>query len=259
MNTVSVRLGGASRRDYVKLGFLFVAPFFFTLIAPHAAAASTYRWHANASGNWNDTANWTVTSGPAGAGYPNLPGDAAVFDTLTGVKTIAIPDAVTVTAGRLSFAIAANGDRVEVVSQGSGRIILDNAGADAVIASAGDGQGSVSGIQLNANLIVEAENRARLNAISEAGGARNVTITGGGDVSFGTAPNTYTGTTTVISGSLFCDVANAVRIPGPLVVGVPSGRSALRLRSHPGQSDGRQYRPHHRPQWPDAPERVPHT
>ena len=227
MVSVGVRRGGAPRRDYVYGGFLCVSLFLLSLIAPDTAAAATYRWQANVSGTWNEPANWTVVDGPAGAGYPNLPGDAAVFDVVTGVKTIAIPDTVTVAAGRLSFFTADSTDRVEIVSQGSGRLVLDNAGGDALITSTGEGAGSVSGLVLNANLSVDGA--MFLNAIGETGGARNLTIAGTGNdfVTFGAAPNTYTGTTTVVRGWVLADPANTVRFPGPLVIATAATASTF--------------------------------
>ena len=174
-----------------------------SLAAPHAVEASTYRWQVAAGGNWNTPANWAVVEGPAGVGYPNLPGDVAVIDEpLTANRTIIIPDLVTVSIGALvieedNLAASNTIDRL-----GSGSLVFDNAGEDATIESTG-GAVLFTPILLNADLMVTGT--IRFHGIGEAGGSRNVTMTAGsvvmGGLAGGGVANTYTGMTTVGDGS----------------------------------------------------------
>jgi autotransporter-associated beta strand protein len=193
------------------------------LAAPSAADASTYRWQVDAAGNWNDPANWALVEGAAGAGYPNLAGDVAVFDEpLTADRVITIPDTVTITIGRLSVTSSNPDAKVLIDRAGTGQLIFDNQGEDAVIERSGPGQDTffITPIQLAAHVIVNGA--IHFSGISEIAASRNVTITGG-NVMFGQA-NTYTGTTTVVDGQLRTAFGvYTIRIPGPLVVGDGTG------------------------------------
>ena len=141
------------------------------LAAPHAAEASTYRWQVDANGDWNNPANWAVVEGPAGAGYPNLPGDVAVFgEPLTDVRTITIPDLVTVSIGRLESTSSVVIDRL-----GSGLLVFDNAGETATIEG---GVMFLTPFQLNADLTVTGS--FEVHGISETGGPRSLTLAAGG-------------------------------------------------------------------------------
>src|SRR5688572_22277892 len=91
--------------------------------ASRAAEASIYRWHTAVSGNWNDPANWTLESGPAGAGYPNGSGDVALINAGTPFGyTVTIPDGVTVTVGRL---VIAPGSSSAIVGIGSALLVME--------------------------------------------------------------------------------------------------------------------------------------
>jgi hypothetical protein len=224
-----VRRDGASRPDYVRgrfpraTLFLLVA---FALIAPGAAAASTYRWQVDASGNWNDPSNWAVVEGPAGAGYPNLPGDAAVIDgPLTADRTITIPTGVTITIGRLTVDQSVSGNQLTIARTGTGLLVFDNLGEDALIETSGLGDRMIMStpIQLAAHLVVHAT--IEFSGISESLPSRNVTVTGRSVTCV--QANTYTGTTTVTQGQLVAEPAAAMTIiPGPLVIGDGAGAAA---------------------------------
>lgn len=64
---------------------------------PQPNATRFYKWNDAApdNGNWNDPANWTLTSGTAPApaqAFPQNSGDVAIFaDNLTGNKNITVP------------------------------------------------------------------------------------------------------------------------------------------------------------------------
>ena len=194
-HTIERRAGAAwsvRRRRGFWGGIMVIA----ALAAASGAEASTYRWQVDASGNWNDAANWAVVEGPAGAGYPNLAGDVAVFDEpRTATRTIIIPDTVTITIGQLTVTSSNAAGQVVVTHTGTGLLVFDNLGEDALLETSGPGGRTImsTAVQLAAHLNVNGPTDFRV--ISEAGGSRNVTIAGG-SVTF-VEPNTYTGTTTV--------------------------------------------------------------
>jgi autotransporter-associated beta strand protein len=224
MHTLGVRVGVASGRDYVYRGFLFVSLILFSLIAPSAADASTYRWQFDGSGNWNDPAQWALVEGPAGAGYPNLAGDVAIFDVApTAERTATIPDGVTITIGRLVFDYN-SAQEFRIVAGGvTSSLVFDNLGEDVVIEANGVAIRRIMAVQINADLVVAGSNIGTTglvltNGISESGGARNVTVDGA-SLSLG-GTNTYSGTTTVADGSLGASHApSSSGIPGPVIVG----------------------------------------
>ncbi len=76
---------------------------------PQPNATRFYKWKdaAPAGANWNDPANWTLTSGTPSAdpaqAFPRLAGEVAVFgDSLTGNKSITVPTN-TYTIGSMQF------------------------------------------------------------------------------------------------------------------------------------------------------------
>jgi hypothetical protein len=219
MISASVQGGGALWRDYVRGRFRWGAPFLLMLlglIAPGAAEASTYRWQVDASGNWNDPANWDVVTGPAGVGYPSVAGDVAVIDEpFTAARTITIPTGVTITIGELTATSA-----VSIARDGTGLLVFDNLGEDAEVGTTGAAVVFSAPIQLAAHLVIDGN--FTFTTISETGGSRNVTMAGGQVVFI--QPNTYTGTTTIADGSFqTSQTALGSRIPGPFIVGDGTG------------------------------------
>jgi autotransporter-associated beta strand protein len=225
----------AAKRVCGRGGFWCGVMLIAALAAPSAADASTYRWQVDASGNWNVPGNWELVEGAAGAGYPNLPGDVAVFDEpLTAVRTVIIPDTVTITIGRLTVAGAPDSARVAIARVGTGLLVFDNLGEDAVIESSGEVQfiSLATPIELAADLVVNGV--FQFLRLSEAGGSRNVTITGQVDLM---QPNTYTGTTTLTDGVLSTSsTASGARIPGALVVGDGVGAASTAYVTFVGSS-----------------------
>ena len=231
------RRGWLSRQGGVRVGWLCGVVMLAALVAPSAAAASTYRWAVDANGDWNNPANWAVVEGPAGAGYPNLAGDVAVFDVApTALRFITIPTGVTITVGRIAFDYG--GDNPLVINRtGAGSFVFDNLGEDAVIESTGHGSRDISvPVQLNADLVVNGVTGSGvlMKSISESGGARNVTTTAGGLIL--TETNTYSGTTTVTAGTLSVTDGTTIRIPGALIVGGGPGPAIEAVASISGDS-----------------------
>jgi autotransporter-associated beta strand protein len=161
----------------------------FALIASGAAEASTYQWAGSAGGPWNVPGNWSVIEGPAGVGYPNLPGDVAViYEGLMSSTTVTIPDGVTIAIGKLKIMRYLGGVRIR--SGGTGLLVFDNLGEDAVIETDVLERALIleAPIQLASDLIVQMS--CEFSGIGEVGGDRTVTITNG-VVTFVPA-NTYT-------------------------------------------------------------------
>jgi autotransporter-associated beta strand protein len=191
-------------------------------LAPRAAAASTYRWQNDASGVWNVSGNWELVEGPAGVGYPNLPGDVAVFDEpLTAARTVIITDTVTITIGRLTVAQSPAPGVLTIANAGTGLLAFDNLGEDAVIESSGTGEpvNLATPIQLAADATVDGRFTFFAD-IGETGGARNMTISGGSITNTGRIA--YTGTTTVANGALTAGPSLTPGL-GTLVVGDGTG------------------------------------
>jgi autotransporter-associated beta strand protein len=220
MRVTSVRRSKAVRSDFSRRGFRWVLPLLLValaLIAPRAATASTYRWHTAANGNWNDPANWTLVSGPAGTGYPNGSGDTAQFDPPPVMNyTVTIPDGVTVTVERISFPAQ---NFVTIAGAGSGLLVLETAGADVQIGSTATfGLTFDVPILLKSNLLVTSAASVTFSrAVSDDGTPRSVTMAGHNAMRYtGTVSNTYTGTTTVQRGRLELGKTNgAIAIAGP--------------------------------------------
>ena len=64
-----------------------------------------------------------------------------MFDEpLTAARTITIPDAVTITIGRLTVACRPAPARLTIDRAGTGLLVFDNLGEDAVIESSGTGE-----------------------------------------------------------------------------------------------------------------------
>ena len=237
MNSTSLRHCEASRSTFARGSFPWVLPLLaivLALVAPRAAAASTYRWHAAVSGNWNEAANWTLVSGPAGVGYPNGSGDTAQLSPPTAPSfTVTIPDGVTVTVERISFQSA----NVTIAGTGSALLVMETAGAEAQITSMNATfQTFDVPIQLKSNLRVSTMTLMIFsNRISDDGTPRSVTLAStlnyNGVFHYnGNVSNTYTGATTLQRGYLELGRTNgAIAIAGPLVID-PTGRFGTEVR-----------------------------
>src|SRR4051812_39758021 len=65
---------------------------------------STFSWKVDASGTWNNPANWTLVSGALGPGYPDATDDVALLiATISANRTITIPDGLTISVGDLQI------------------------------------------------------------------------------------------------------------------------------------------------------------
>jgi hypothetical protein len=196
-----------------------------TLLTPHISAASTYKWAVDASGNWNDPANWTLVEGPLSNGFPSNPGDVAQFDNaFTADRQVIFPNvSVTMAAGRIEI----NDDNaVEFVwNGGQGMFLdLDNAGQPIIIDVSGTGAHRIGvRVLMRGNLVVRHNtpngSLTFTDVLQEDMTPRSLTKDGPGPVRFHNAgPG---GGTTVLDGLL--GLRNIGNGTGPLVAGDNTG------------------------------------
>ncbi|MCL5406976.1 MAG: hypothetical protein M1429_00525 [Patescibacteria group bacterium] len=88
-----------------------------------SATAATRYWINNTTGNWNDTANWSATSGGAGGATVPVAGDTAVFDNAGSTHNGALTINATVNIGTLDFQAAYTG----AITQGANTITTTTA------------------------------------------------------------------------------------------------------------------------------------
>jgi autotransporter-associated beta strand protein len=191
---------------------------------------SVFRWNVDASGNWNIPSNWQLLSGSAGAGFPNAPGDGALFtNSVTANRTITIPNGVTITIGNLQID---DDNNITIASAGTGKLVTDNGPTSRtalqVNSSIGNGAHTISAaIQLNGGIVLLNNSTSTFTlsgGISESGGPQIVDLEGGTVRFAAGVNNSYTGQTTVKSGTLelaHFGVTDAIQ--GPLSVGDGSG------------------------------------
>jgi autotransporter-associated beta strand protein len=219
-----------------------------TLIAPdRAAAASQYRWSADGGGTWATASNWTLVSGPLGAGYPNLPGDVAQFESSDNNRTIAINQTISIarlvidSTGSVSFFTTSNG-----------RLVFDDAtpgaGGETYVETLGTGAHVISvPMMLAETLRVVVNNPAgRLacaGGIAESGGEQLLDKSGPGTLHFTSVQdNTYLGLTLVREGVLELQHFGSIAVSGDLVIGagtVGAPTAILRLRNDEQIADDR--------------------
>jgi autotransporter-associated beta strand protein len=194
------------------------------LIVPDHAAASRYEWSADGGGNWASAANWTLVDGPAGAGYPNLPGDVAEFDESMANRTITINQSISIT----QLVINDDSNVLLFSTNGNGRLIFDTTSTASDRSTAadihGDGQHTISvPVLMTDRLVVtvyDAAGRLACAGGISALGAPALTKDGPGTLFFtAVVSNTLQGTTTVRAGVLELQHFNSTALSGPLTIG----------------------------------------
>jgi len=130
--------GGSRRPGVLSLAGCLAA----LLLLSHPAFAATKYW-VGGTGNWNQTAHWSLASG--GAGGAAVPGvaDVAVFDSLSDVGEAAFTCTLNVAVSVLGVNV---GTSLVTITQG---VVGVRVGASNYIQSAGTFNGSGSAITIN--------------------------------------------------------------------------------------------------------------
>ncbi|HEX4612730.1 MAG TPA: putative Ig domain-containing protein, partial [Urbifossiella sp.] len=151
---------------------------------------ATFAWTQTASGafNWNDPANWTLTSGTSAAGFPNAADDVAnLTGALTGNELINLNQSITVGAlnvgasgGTGAYTIAANG--------AAGKLTFSTTAGPAALADSGNGGDAVlAPVTVTGTLTVSGGGAAPLTLGGDYTGAGTVTTSGVIDLLNGSA------------------------------------------------------------------------
>ena len=201
-----------------------IALFACCLLAGRQTQAVTATWNVG-SGAWNNGANWTPTTVPG----TSLTGDVANFSIGTGVAKIVTLDNGTTafspvlsTLNVSSLGTATNGLTINsgvggTLTMAAGGTIQWNTGANTGTTNV-IGAGVLMKGALNLTLNGSSAAPLMINgAIRDGGGAFGVTISGTGATTFQGA-NTYTGRTTVNSGTLNLNRTGGTSIAGDLTV-----------------------------------------
>ncbi len=191
-------------------------------------AIGSASWNQNANGNYSDLPNWDPNQIPNGAGLVATFGNGTTNAVSLPNITVTVDAALTV--GKLIFSNT-NGTSYTLGNDGVAghTITLDNGGAGAQVNSQNGNNWIFSGLVLNDNATFNVSTGSSvlvsLGNISETGGSRNVTKTGGGTLTID-MPSAYTGTTTASAGTLVTTPTGTIST-GPLVVSSSGGVNSL--------------------------------
>jgi autotransporter-associated beta strand protein len=179
-------------------------------------------WDSGSNGNFSNTAKWNGAIAPNGANVTATFGNGVLNTVNAPSVTVTVDSAVV--AGYLVFNNT-NGTGYILGNDGiTGHgITLDNGGVGANVSVAA---GVTALQQIQANLVLADDATfdvatgssllVTVGGISETGGSRSVTLTGGGTFTID-APSSYTGSTTVKNGTLVTTATGTLGT-GPLVV-----------------------------------------
>ena len=193
-------LGAHAYKFTVSSGSLDLA------VSAYVPIAAT--WNVADGGSWSTsvTGNWTPATTPSHAG------DTAHFGAIIGTSTATVTiDGGNLSVGALTFNTTGGGS---YIIAGPYMLTFDNDSAGSAQLSNNGGNHAIAApVALASNLVVSATTGSSLTIsgpISEASPGTSVTLTGGGELIL-TGTNTYTGGTTVSSGTL--DFASPAATP----------------------------------------------
>ena len=220
-------------------------------------APATHTWtNTLGTGNWSDPGNWTggkPTTGESG-------GTIVVFGTVAGQLT-STQNIAGLVVDQIQFTTHP-GNTINLTTQNLGlnganmlNNITDSTGGTDTIIGSGAGQGLVlsgaaAGISANSGSTVTIQSiiTGSVGLVNLGAGTLNL---------FGSANNTYTGTTTVEAGTLQLNNSVGFAIPGNLVIGDGIGAAGSRDRTRVAKFGSCQHRCcHHQQRRPVRLERL---
>ena len=178
-------------------------------------------WIAPGGGSWANSGNW------AGGAIPTTQDDTAGFGTAIGSTTATVTLDGARTLGGLVFNTTGGGSYIIASTDGS-MLTLANYGSPVPVTVSGGNHTISAPMTLNDNLSFSANPGASLTLSGSVNGAGAVTVGGSGTLVITGTNNTYTGGTTVNSGTLSL---------GPGCVRMVGGRQPC--RSWPGDGQCR--------------------
>ena len=167
-------------------------------------------WAGTGNGSWNNAANWTTGFVPNGVTYEA----ALIAPTLTGVNvTLDAPQ----TLGQLTLGNTASATTGYTISAGmSGSLTFSNSGSTSLLTITSGSHSISAPIVLAGGLTVTPSLGATLDfsgLVSQSGGSQSVTVNGQGTLIY-SGSNTFTGGTTINSGTLQIGAGGAAGSPG---------------------------------------------
>ena len=201
------------------------------LIVSNPTGSTT--WNFNGNGNYSDVSAWDQNVIPDGAGLTATLGNGSTNAVNLPNVTVTVDGANT--AGTLVFSntngtdyILGNdgvaGHGLTLNNNGSGATVNVTAGNPSIFSNLTLADSATFNIASGSSLVVS------LGSIGESGGSRNLSKIGGGTLTIDT-PSSYTGTTTVVAGTLQTTPTGTIGA-GPLVVGSAGGvNSTLSLNN----------------------------
>lgn len=160
---------------------------------------TNYTWNVDADGNWDVPANWNPNTA-----FPNSTADTATFSTVITVpRTVTVDGVFAVDGltfnGTIGYTIAAlAGDNLNLGGGGSPSNIVLTGPASHLISSP---------LVLAGNILINQGSSGTLTLSGGVSGVHNVAMQGTGTVIL-LGTNSYTGTTTILSGTLQAGAAN---------------------------------------------------
>ena len=173
----------------------------------------TYYWIGTAGGSWTNTSSWSLSQGGGVAGsFPQNAGDIAIFENTNTSQVITIPTGTTITVGEVDFNNGANSYTIAPVNQSTSLLAFNNSGSDAaikVLAAGSDTISTNSPLSSNLDLTLSSSGSAFLSGAISGGFGLVTSAIGSGSVEL-SAANTYTGPTTINSGTLLLGAGSAI-------------------------------------------------